>query len=136
MIKKITQWKCVARLLVSTLLLSGVAIQASFSQKTPYAGERIILSVDGNEHSKNDWGATPLSLALFAAYGLQDQVVVYSFSGHTWGSNKVYPGSVHLLARNNLVSKRPYSLRRLIHPILQSLRLPNKSIRVRIKTHY
>ena len=126
MIKKITQWKCVARLLVSTLLLSGVAIQASFSQKIPYAGERIILSVDGNEHSKNDWGATPLSLALFAAYGLQDQVVVYSFSGHTWGSNKVYPGSDAQMRESAFTGAKQFGFKKTI--FVEAVNSPNFAI--------
>ena len=49
---------------------------------------RIAISSDGNEHDHDDWAATPLSLALLAAAGLQDQLVVYTYSDHIWGSNQ------------------------------------------------
>lgn len=48
---------------------------------------RIAISSDGNEHDHDDWSATPLSLALIAAKGLQDQMVLYTYSDHIWGSN-------------------------------------------------
>jgi hypothetical protein len=45
---------------------------------------RIAISSDGNEQDHDDWAATPLSLALLAAAGLQD---------HIWGSNQSHPTS-------------------------------------------
>lgn len=48
---------------------------------------RIAISSDGNEHDKDDWAATPLSLALLASQGLQDNLAVYTYSDHIWGSN-------------------------------------------------
>jgi hypothetical protein len=48
---------------------------------------RIAISSDGNEHDHDDWAATPFSLALLAASGLQDKLVLYTFSDHVWGSN-------------------------------------------------
>lgn len=48
---------------------------------------RIAISSDGNEHDKDDWAATPMSLALLAAKGLQDQLTLYTYSDHVWGSN-------------------------------------------------
>ena len=48
---------------------------------------RIAISSDGNEHDKDDWAATPFSLALLAAKGLQDQLTLYTYSDHIWGSN-------------------------------------------------
>jgi hypothetical protein len=65
----------------------------SHSQTIPYSKGRIAISSDGNEHDEDDWAATPMSLALLAARGLQDQLVVYTFSDHTWGSNKEKPGA-------------------------------------------
>ena len=62
-----------------------------FSQNIPYAGGRIVISSDGNEHDEDDWAATPFSLALLASQGLQDQLKVYTFSDHIWGSNIKYP---------------------------------------------
>lgn len=48
---------------------------------------RIAISSDGNEHDKDDWAATPMSLALLAAQNLQDKLAVYVYSDHHWGSN-------------------------------------------------
>jgi hypothetical protein len=47
---------------------------------------RIAISSDGNQHDHDDWAATPLSLALLAARGLQDRMVLYTYSDHVWGS--------------------------------------------------
>jgi hypothetical protein len=65
----------------------------SHAQTIPYSKGRIAISSDGNEHDEDDWAATPMSLALLAARGLQDQLVVYTFSDHTWGSNKEKSGA-------------------------------------------
>ena len=54
---------------------------------------RIVISSDGNEHDHDDWAATPLSLALLAAAGLQDELVLYTYSDHIWGSNQDHPTS-------------------------------------------
>ena len=54
---------------------------------------RIAISSDGNEHDHDDWAATPLSLALLAAAGLQDNLVLYTYSDHVWGSNQDHPTS-------------------------------------------
>jgi hypothetical protein len=124
--KKISQYKYEVPMLLLTLLLSGLATQAAFSQKIPYAGERIILSVDGNEHSKNAWGATPLSLALFAAYGLQDQVIVYSFSGHTWGSNKINPSSDAQMRESAFIGAKQFGFKKT--KFIEAVNAPNYAI--------
>lgn len=49
---------------------------------------RIVISSDGNEHDDDDWAATPFSLALLAANGLQDKVALYTYCDHIWGSNQ------------------------------------------------
>lgn len=54
---------------------------------------RIAISSDGNEHDHDDWAATPLSLALLAASGLQDRLTLYTYSDHIWGSNIDHPTS-------------------------------------------
>ena len=54
---------------------------------------RIAISSDGNEHDHDDWAATPLSLALLASQGLQDKLVLYTYSDHIWGSNQDHPTS-------------------------------------------
>lgn len=69
------------------ILFLGLFIGAT-AQTVPFSKGRIAISSDGNEHDEDDWAATPMSLALLAARGLQDQLVVYTFSDHIWGSNK------------------------------------------------
>ncbi|WP_434035545.1 hypothetical protein [Formosa sp. 4Alg 33] len=58
-----------------------------YAQTVPFTTGRIVISSDGNEHDHDDWAATPFSLALLAAKGLQDRLTVYTFSDHIWGSN-------------------------------------------------
>ena len=53
---------------------------------------RIVVSCDGNEHDHDDWAATPLSLAILSAKGLQNNVPLYIYSDHIWGSNHEHPG--------------------------------------------
>lgn len=47
---------------------------------------RIAISADGNHHDHDDWAATPLQLAFIAAKGLQDELVLYTYSDHVWGN--------------------------------------------------
>ncbi len=65
----------------------------ALAQTVPYTKGRIVISSDGNEHDEDDWAATPMSLALLKAAGLESQLTVYTFSDHTWGSNKEKPGA-------------------------------------------
>lgn len=76
-----------------TLNMLGGMFTMVLAQAIPYAGERIVVVTDGNEHGKDDWAATPLTLALIASKEIQDQVMVYAFSSHTWGSNKTHAGA-------------------------------------------
>lgn len=126
MISKLTQWKWMQTGLLLSLLLCVVTVQDTFSQTLPYAGERIIISVDGNEHSKNDWGATPLSLALLAAYGLQDQVVVYSFNGHTWGSNKIHAGADAQMRESAFIGAKFFGFKKT--KFIEAVTAPNYAI--------
>ena len=76
---------------VLVLLIGFYSIQA----QTPlWQGKgRIVISSDGNEHDHDDWAATPLSLALLSSAGLQDELVLYTYSDHVWGSNQDHPTS-------------------------------------------
>jgi hypothetical protein len=71
-----------------------VALPAGSWAQTPLWQDkgRIVVSADGNEHDHDDWAATPLSLALLAARGLQDKVPLYIYADHIWGSNHEHPG--------------------------------------------
>ena len=73
-------------LLLASLLVMMPSI--SYGQTPVWQGKgRIAYSCDGNEHDDDDWGATPMSLALMAARGLQDKVTLFVYSDHIWGSN-------------------------------------------------
>jgi hypothetical protein len=77
------------------LFISLILIQESYSfSQTPLWQNkgRIVISSDGNEHDHDDWAATPLSLALIAARGLQNKLTLYIYSDHIWGSNYEHPG--------------------------------------------
>ncbi len=77
-----------------TVLTLLVVFTSVFAQTPLWQGKgRIAISSDGNEHDYDDWAATPLSLALLAASGLQDNLVLYTFSDHVWGSNQDHPTS-------------------------------------------
>lgn len=47
---------------------------------------RIAVTADGNQHDKDDWGASPLGLAILAQRGLQANVVHYDYNSHGWDS--------------------------------------------------
>lgn len=81
------------RLFALSVILIFLNSVFSFSQTIPYTKGRIVISSDGNEHDEDDWAATPVSLALLASRELQDQVVIYAFSDHIWGSNKEKKGA-------------------------------------------
>ncbi len=74
--------KKVLQLTLALLCVGGIA----WAEPLWQGQGRIALSSDGNEHDHDDWAATPLSLAMFAARGLQDHVVLYTYSDHVWGS--------------------------------------------------
>ena len=75
-------------IMLTALLMLPTLVNA---QAIPYQNGRIIISSDGNEHDEDDWAGTPFSLALLASQGLQDQLTVYTFADHIWGSNLKYP---------------------------------------------
>lgn len=77
------------------LMLWLIAFQINFLfAQTPLwqSKGRIVVSSDGNEHDHDDWGGTPLSLAIISAKGLQDKLSIYIYSDHIWGSNHEHPG--------------------------------------------
>ncbi len=77
---------------IFTAILTIAVVTVSSAQTPLWQGKgRIAISSDGNEHDHDDWAATPLSLALIAAKGLQDKMVLYTYSDHVWGSNQDKP---------------------------------------------
>lgn len=98
----------------------------SWAQNVPYSGERIVVVADGNEHGKGDWAATPLSLALVAAKEIQDQVVVYAFSSHTWGSNKTHAGSDAQMRESAFLGARNFGFKKT--KFIEAVNAPNYAI--------
>ena len=75
-------------------VLVGFCMASMYAQTPLWEGKgRILISSDGNEYDHDDWAATPLSLALLSAAGLQDKLVLYTYSDHIWGSNQAHPTS-------------------------------------------
>lgn len=73
--------------IVSTLL--SLLLTTTLCAEPLWQGEgRILLSSDGNEHDWDDWAASAMTLALLASQGLQDNLTLYTYSDHIWGSNQ------------------------------------------------
>ena len=100
------------KLLLLTLLAFSTSYSASFSQSIPYYTGRIVISSDGNEHDEDDWAATPMTLALLAANGLQSKVPVYIFSDHIWGSNKEKPGAAEQMRESAFIGAKTFGFKK------------------------
>ncbi|TDQ18700.1 hypothetical protein DFQ04_0505 [Algoriphagus boseongensis] len=88
------------------------ALNTSFAQSIPFYTGRIAISSDGNEHDEDDWAATPLTLALLAANGLQDKLVVYTFSDHIWGSDKEKPGAAAQMRESAFIGAKLFGFKK------------------------
>ncbi|MBC6366079.1 hypothetical protein [Algoriphagus sp. AK58] len=118
--------KISSRSVVSFLFILILVAQASFGQTVPFSAGRIIISSDGNEHDEDDWAATPMSLAILAAYGLQDRVTVYSFSDHTWGSNKEKPGADAQMRESAFIGAKQFGFKKT--KFIEAVAAPNYAI--------
>lgn len=54
---------------------------------------RIAYTADGNAHDQDDWAATPASLSIISAAGLQDALVHYDYNDNTADHTDVFPMS-------------------------------------------
>lgn len=114
------------RLAISFLSLSFLFAPILHGQTIPFTSGRIIISADGNEHDEDDWAATPMSLALLAAYELQDRVMVYSFSDHTWGSNKEKPGADAQMRESAFIGAKTFGFKKT--KFIEAVTAPNYAI--------
>ncbi len=96
------------------------------AQDIPYSGERIVVVTDGNEHGNGDWAATPLTLAVLAAKEIQDQVMVYAFSSHTWGSNKTHLGADAQMRESAFLGARNFGFKKT--KFIEAVNAPNYAI--------
>lgn len=109
-----------------TLLFFTAIFTNSLAQTIPYSKGRIIISSDGNEHDEDDWAATPMSLALLAARELQDQLVLYTFSDHTWGSNKEKPGASNQMLESAFMGAKKLGFKKT--KFIEAVAAPNYAI--------
>jgi hypothetical protein len=107
------------------ILISGFSL-STLAQEIPYTGERIVIVADGNEHDKGDWAATPLTLAVLAAKEIQDQVMVYAFSSHTWGSNKIHSGADAQMRESAFLGSRNFGFKKT--KFIEAVNAPNYAI--------
>ena len=107
------------------ILFSGFS-SSTLAQDIPYTGERIVVVADGNEHGKGDWAATPLTLAVLAAKELQDQVMVYAFSSHTWGSNKTHSGADAQMRESAFLGAKQFGFKKT--KFIEAVNAPNYAI--------
>ncbi len=65
-------------------------VSSGYDAKKP---GRIAYTADGNAHDQDDWAATPGSLSILAAAGLQDALVHYDYNDNTADHTGVFPMS-------------------------------------------
>jgi hypothetical protein len=85
-----------------------------------------VVVADGNEHGKGDWAATPLTLAVLAAKEIQDQVMVYAFSSHTWGSNKTHSGADAQMRESAFLGSKQFGFKKT--KFIEAVNAPNYAI--------
>ena len=81
--------KILTGVLTTTMTLSmtcGLTTGVYAAQKPLYQGGRIAISADGNAHDKDDWGATPASLAIIDKAAKKSKLVHYDYNSHLWGN--------------------------------------------------
>lgn len=57
-----------------------VGVGHGSANAVPYSNNRIAIDADGNYNDPDDWGATPVELALLARRGLQSRLVHYGWA--------------------------------------------------------
>ncbi|MFM7630170.1 MAG: hypothetical protein ACKO44_11685 [Algoriphagus sp.] len=107
------------------LFLAGTFYQA-IAQKAPYRGERLIFTSEGNQHDRGDWASTPFTLALFSALELQDQLMVFAFSDHTWGSNQFIYGADAQMRESAFLGARNFGFKKT--KFIEAQTAPNYAI--------
>ena len=63
-----------------------IALPAPASAEFP---GRLAISADGNDHDRDDIGATPMSLAILAKAGFTQRLVYFEYNNHIWSSFSV-----------------------------------------------
>jgi hypothetical protein len=72
------------RTLVAACIAASCLSTTALARSGPFDGKqfhgRIAWSADGNYNDEDDWAASPLALAIFAAVGVKDQVVHFDYN--------------------------------------------------------
>ncbi len=85
------------------IVLVGVLIHLSFMSnvyaqscipEVSFPGGRIALSADGNFHDKDDFGATPLALAMMQAAGLKAKLVHLDYNNNLCANNSAWEATM------------------------------------------
>ena len=71
-----------SNLSLSVFLMVATTATTAVEPLVQFPGGRIAYSADGNQHDKDDIGATAMSIAMLDAAGLGDRLVHYDFSNH------------------------------------------------------
>ncbi len=80
-----------ASALALALILSAVGLPAHSGpwDGTAFHG-RIAWSADGNHNDEDDWGASPMALAIFAAFGVQERLVHFDYNNILTATNPAW----------------------------------------------
>ena len=61
-----------------------LSVSILYSHSGPFNGKifkgRLAYSTDGNYNDEDDWGASPVALAIFAACGVKDKLVHFDYN--------------------------------------------------------
>jgi hypothetical protein len=72
------------RTLIAACIAASCLSTPALARSGPFDGKtfqgRIAWSADGNYNDEDDWAASPLALAIFAAFGVKDQVVHFDYN--------------------------------------------------------
>ncbi len=117
------------RVAIAVLLLSAFC----YADVVNFPGGRIAFSSDGNQHDKDDYGATALACALVDAAGLNDKVVHYDFADHLGNNNatmeaEMIESAIGGAERFSLDKSRVFNDQRQLSAAIENFRIEaNKS---------
>ncbi len=72
------------RIICTTTIIIHIAVSNLYPHSGPFDGKtfkgRIAYSSDGNYNDEDDWGASPVALAIFAEFGVKDKLVHFDYN--------------------------------------------------------
>jgi hypothetical protein len=80
-----------ARFAAATFVLFHLTVSRNLVNGAPFDGKtfngRIAYSADGNYNDEDDWAASPVALAIFAAFGVKNKLVHFDYNSILTGTN-------------------------------------------------